>query len=97
MYLLQMELRYNLASGSAGQLTPVVFLDHARSRINHDPWPGFTGNNVRSLSAVGVGLEMVFPASVFLRGWYARKVGTEPATADADRSSRVWAQFGVLF
>ena len=97
VYLLQMELRYGAAIGNAGTLTPILFLDHARSRINHDPWPGFTGKNDRSLSAAGVGLEWSLPGAFFVRGWYAHKVGTEPALAEPDKSSRIWVQAGAVF
>jgi len=96
-YLFQMELRYNAGGLGSGQLAPSVFVDHAHSRINHHPWATFTGVNDRSLSAFGVGLEWATPGGIFMRAWYAHKLGTETATADTDAPSRFWAQVGVVF
>ena len=97
VHFAQAELRYNAGSWLGGQLTALVFLDHARSRINHRTWEGFTGNNIRSLSGAGIGAEWTMSAQVFVRGWYAQKLGHEAATADTDKDSRVWLQAGVLF
>ncbi len=94
--LIQAELRYQ-AAWLGGQLVPSIFVDYARSRINHHTWPGFTGNNIRHLSAWGVGVEWTRTDQFFARGWYASKLGNEPATADTDSTSRVWLQAGVLF
>jgi hemolysin activation/secretion protein len=97
VHFAQAELRYSAGSWLGGQLTPLVFLEHARSRINHRTWDGFTGTNVRSLSGAGIGAEWTMSAQVFVRGWYAHKLGEEAATADTDKDSRVWLQAGVLF
>jgi len=97
VHLAQAELRYNAGTRLGGQLTPLVFLEHARSRINHRTWEGFTGKNVRELSGFGVGAEWTRTGQSFARGWYAHKLGNEAATADTDRDSRVWLQVGVLF
>ena len=95
--LVQAELRYTGISWQGGQLTPAFFVDFARSRINHHTWPGFTGTNDRYLSALGLGVEWTRTNQFFARGWFARKLGDEPATADTDSDSRVWLQGGVLF
>ena len=92
-----MELRYNAGGLWSGQLAPSVFLDHAHSRINHRPWSTFTGVNDRSLSAFGLGLEWASAGGVFVRAWYAHKLGGEPATADTDAPSRFWMQVGAVF
>lgn len=92
----QAELRYNAGSWLGGQLTPLIFLEHARSRINHRTWEGFTGKNVRTLSGAGIGAEWTMSWQVFVRGSYAHKLGQEAATADTDKDSRVWLQVGVL-
>jgi hemolysin activation/secretion protein len=97
VHFAQAELRYNAGSWLGGQLTPLVFLEYGRSRINHRTWEGFTGKNVRRLSGAGIGAEWTMSAQVFVRGWYARKLGEETATADTDKDSRVWLQAGVLF
>lgn len=95
--LAQAELRYAAGSVLGGQLTPVAFIDYAHSRINHRTWAGFTGDNTRELAGWGAGLEWSMTAQFFTRGWYARKIGNEPATADNDRDDRVWFQAGMLF
>jgi hemolysin activation/secretion protein len=97
VHFAQAELRYNAGSWLGGQLTPLLFLDYARSRINHRTWEGFRGKNVRTLSGAGVGAEWTMSAQVFVRGWYAQKLGEEAATADADKDSRIWLQAGVMF
>jgi hemolysin activation/secretion protein len=96
-HVLQAELRYHTIGLFGGHLVPVVFVDWARSRINHEIWSGFTGPNKRRLSGYGLGAEYAFAGSTFVRGWYARKRGDEPATADVDRKDRLWLQAGALF
>ncbi|HEV3009084.1 MAG TPA: ShlB/FhaC/HecB family hemolysin secretion/activation protein [Burkholderiales bacterium] len=96
-HVLQAELRYHTLAVFGGHLVPMVFADWAQSRINHEVWPGFTGSNKRRLSGYGLGAETAFAGSTFVRGWYARKRGNEPATADVDRKDRLWLQAGALF
>ena len=96
-HLFQAEARVNGGTWQGGQVVPSAFLDYGVSRINHEPWPGFTGVNYRKLAGMGVGIEWSRPGSLFVRGWYAHKLGNEPALADADRPSRVWVQAGALF
>ena len=95
--LLQAELRYNAGLLGKGELVPMLFADWARSRLNHETWAGFTGPNERRLAGYGVGAEWAIAGAYFVRGWYARKSGDEPATADRDRKDRVWLQAGILF
>lgn len=95
--LAQAELRYAAGALYGGQFAPVAFFDYAQSRINHRTWEGFTGDNFREIAGWGAGLEWTMTGQYFARGWYARKIGNEPATADRDRNDRVWLQAGVLF
>jgi hemolysin activation/secretion protein len=97
VHLVQAELRYNAGTWRGGQLAPSFFVDHARSRINHQTWESFTGKNERRLSGFGVGAEWAIPGFLFVRGWYAHKLGEEAATADVDKSGRIWVQAGALF
>ena len=97
VHLVQAELRYNAGAWRSGQLAPSVFVDHARSRINHQTWEGFSGRNERRLSGAGIGAEWAIPGSLFVRGWYAHKLGKEAATADVDKTGRIWVQAGALF
>ena len=97
VHLLQIELRYDAGSWRGGRLTPLLFLDHARSRLNHRLWDGFNGANVRHLSDFGLGTEWAIPGAWFVRGWYAHKLGGEAATAEPDRAARLWLQAGLLY
>lgn len=93
--LLQAELRYAGWALLDGQLSPFVFFDAARSRLNHTPFAA--GANLRKLRGWGLGAEWSMPGKVFVRAWAARKLGNEAATADTDRSGRLWLQAGILF
>ena len=93
--LLQAELRHSGTVLFDGQLSPFLFFDAARSRINHEPFAA--GRNLRELQGWGLGAEWSMPGKLFARAWFARKLGNEAATADTDRSSRLWLQAGVLF
>jgi hemolysin activation/secretion protein len=97
VHLFQAEARINAGQFQGGQVVPSAFFDMGTSRINHEPWAGFTGVNYRKLAGAGLGLEWSRPGSLFVRSWYAHKIGNEPALADVDRPSRVWVQGGVLF
>ena len=97
VHLLQAELRYAAGIWRNAQLSPLLFLDYARSRTNHQVWEGFSGRNVRSLYDAGVGAEWANPGIWFIRGWYAHKLSNEVATADRDRAFRLWFQVGMLF
>jgi hemolysin activation/secretion protein len=93
--LLQAELRYAGWALLDGQLSPFLFLDAARSRINHQPFAA--GRNLRELRGWGLGAEWSVPGKLFVRAWAARKLGNEAATADTDRSGRLWLQAGILY
>lgn len=93
--LLQAELRHAGWALLDGQLSPFLFLDAARSRLNHTPFA--EGANVRKLRGWGVGAEWSVPGKLFVRAWAAQKLGNEAATADTDRSSRFWLQVGILY
>lgn len=97
VHLFQAEARLNGGTWRGGQIVPSAFFDMGASRINHEPWPTFTGVNYRKLAGAGLGLEWSRPGQLFMRGWYAHKIGNEPALADADRDWRIWVQAGVLF
>ena len=58
--------------------------------INKNPW--FAGKNTRSLSGAGVGITWADNNNFFVRAYYARKLGSEPAISAPDRSGRFWIQ-----
>ena len=74
-----------------------IFYDAARARINHRIFAGFAGRNLRKLAGYGLGAEWTTKGGGFVRAWYARKAGSEEATAEPDRTSRFWTQAGVVF
>lgn len=90
--LITAELRHNLTP--RWQL--VGFVDAARATLNAEPWTGYTGASSRSLSGAGVGVN--FAANGYnAKAFYAHKLGSEKATADADRSGRLWLQVSKSF
>jgi len=95
--LVQLELHYSGFPLGTGQFSPFVFYDAARSKINHNVFSGFAGDNTRKLSGYGVGTEWTVPGNLFVRTWYARKAGNEPALAEPDRKDRFWFQAGIFF
>lgn len=77
-----------------GRMQLVAFVDAGSVRTHKEPW--VEGRNRRTLSAVGLGLVWSDPRNFLLRTYYARKLGSEPATSSPDRSGRFWIQ-GVKF
>jgi hemolysin activation/secretion protein len=86
--LITAELRHNLPAGF--QL--VGFVDTARAKLIEDRWASATGDNQRTLSGVGLGLNWMHPEWFALTAFYAHKLGNEKATSDTDRSGRFWVQ-----
>ncbi|WP_233503431.1 hypothetical protein [Sphingomonas psychrotolerans] len=64
-------------------------------RYAQDPW--FTGSNHARRSGYGAGLNWYGPEGFILRGSYARKLGTGPATSAPDRDGRFWFQIVKMF
>jgi hemolysin activation/secretion protein len=95
VHLLQAELRHTGWALLGGQLSPFLFLDAARSRLNHTPFA--EGTNLRKPRGWGVGAEWAMPGKLFVRAWAARKLGGEAATAETDRSGRLWLQAGINY
>lgn len=95
-YRLTGELRWRLPGLSAGanNLYLNTFYDYGSVIVNKDPYS--TDPNRRSLTALGLGLLWTRDWDYALRLDYAWKVGGEQATADRDKSGRVWLQ-GVKY
>lgn len=89
--LLTVELRHAL--GANWQL--VGFVDAATGRANAEPFAGAPGTR-RSLSGAGVGLNWAGPQGWTARVFYAHRLGHK-ATAEPDRSGRVWLQASRSF
>lgn len=85
-WLANLELRYS--HDSAWQF--FGFYDAAGGRLSHDPVAG-TLNNSRTLSGVGLGVNLVLPAEISLQAFAAWRTSSEP-TSDKDRSPRFGLQ-----
>jgi hemolysin activation/secretion protein len=91
--LLTVEARMDLAKLSqpvTGQVQLVTFVDAGSVTLNKSPWA--PGDNHRSLSGAGVGINWGDPGNFLVRAYYARKLGNSIATSAPDRSGRFWIQ-----
>lgn len=79
-----------LAASWPGRMQLLAFVDAGRVRMNHSPWAA--GANRRTLSGWGLGANWGDPGNFLVRAYYARKLGSEPATSAPDRSGRFWIQ-----
>jgi hemolysin activation/secretion protein len=73
-----------------GQLQLIGFVDTGSVTINKNPWS--TGDNRRTLSGAGVGLNWSETNNFLVRAFYARKLGNDAATSAPDKSGRFWIQ-----
>ncbi len=97
-YVLNLEARYLLPKFSEtlpGQMHLIGFVDTGSIRINEDPWAA--GDNTRTLSAAGVGINWVEANNFVARAYYAVKLGNEDAISAPDRSGRFWFQLVKYF
>lgn len=92
-YLVNLEARWQLPKPTAmpGQVQLIGFVDAGRVSINKKPWPN-SGDNQRTLSGVGVGVNWYETNNFMVRAYYAVKVGDEAATSAPDKSGRFWIQ-----
>jgi hemolysin activation/secretion protein len=97
-YLLTVEGRMDLPplpQSVPGRMQLVAFADSGHVTIDHTPWAG--GDNRRTLSGAGVGVNWGDPGNFLVRAYYARKIGSESATSAPDRSGRFWVQLVKYF
>lgn len=97
-YLATVEARLRLGQWTGklpGEFELIGFVDTGQVRYAQDPW--FAGSNHASRSGYGAGLNWYGPEGIILRGSYARKLGTGPATSAPDRDGRFWFQIVKLF
>ena len=78
-----------------GAFDLIGFIDTGAVRYAHSPW--FAGANRAVRSGYGAGLNWYGPEGIIIRGTYARKLGTGPATSAPDRDGRFWFQIVKLF
>lgn len=92
-YLLTLEARMDLPPLPApvpGSAQLVAFVDTGTVRMNKEPWAA--GDNSRTLSGAGVGINWGEAGNFLVRASYARKLGGETATSSPDKSGRFWIQ-----
>jgi hemolysin activation/secretion protein len=96
-YVLTLEARYQLHQMSCNlpsQLQLLAFIDTGVVQFNHTPW--MVGDNRRTLSGVGVGVNWTQSQNFMVRAYYAEKLGHEPAKSAPDSRGRFWVQ-GVKY
>lgn len=88
-----LEARYlvpGFAERFSGQLQLVGFVDAGTVAVNQSPW--LAGDNRRTLSGAGVGLNWSVPGNFLIRTSYAQRLGSEAAQSAPDRRGRFWVQ-----
>ena len=73
-----------------GHMQLVAFVDAGHATLNRNPW--LAGDNHRTLSGAGVGVNWGDPGNFLVRAYYAFKLGSENAISAPDRSGRFWVQ-----
>lgn len=74
----------------AGRLQVLGFYDIGSVRLSRNRYA--SGDNRRTLSGVGIGLDWLGHSGLALKAYYAHKTGNEKATSVPDRSGRFWLQ-----
>jgi hemolysin activation/secretion protein len=73
-----------------GRFEMIGFIDTGEVRYAQHPW--FTGSNHARRTGYGAGINWAGPQGLLIRGSYARKWGTGPATSAPDQAGRFWIQ-----
>lgn len=97
-YILNAEARLALDALSErlpGEFQTFAFVDYGAVTLNKSPW--VAGDNHRSLSAAGVGLNWEGGDNITVRVAYAFKLGSERALSAPDRSGRLWVHIAKFF
>ena len=91
-YVLTLEARLRLPTPDQfpGQMQLIGFIDTGSVTTHKNPWDA--GDNRRTLSGAGVGLNWSDTNNFLVRALYARKLGNEAATSAPDKSGRFWVQ-----
>lgn len=92
-YLLNLEGRHTLPpfwDRPTGQAQLIGFIDTGTVTINKSPW--VAGQNKRTLSGFGVGLNWTDERSLVFKALVAHKLGHEKATSAPNSTTRFWLQ-----
>lgn len=91
-YILNLEAHLALPALSAripGQWQTIGFLDTGTGSLNKNDYGG-VGQNRRTLSGGGLGLNWFGPQGIIVKADYAHKLGAAAATSAPDADSRFW-------
>ncbi len=96
-YVATLEARMQLPKFSSlpGHMELIGFVDSGTVTLHKNPW--FAGDNRRTLSGAGVGVNWSDPGNFMVRAYYARKLGSEMALSAPDKSGRFWIQMVKYF
>jgi hemolysin activation/secretion protein len=97
--ILTLETRTSISGLSdrlPGQLQLIGFVDMGSVSINRFPWDA-TSANSRELRGAGLGLNWIGPGNLFIKAYWAFKLGDAVATSAPDASSRFWLQILKAF
>jgi len=92
-YVLTLEARWLLPKFSErlpGQVQLIGFVDTGSVTLYKNPW--VAGQNQRTLSGAGIGLNWFESGNFMVRAYYAFKLGSEAATSAPDADGRFWIQ-----
>ncbi|MDO8250292.1 MAG: ShlB/FhaC/HecB family hemolysin secretion/activation protein, partial [Rhodoferax sp.] len=91
-YVLTLEARVRVPTPVQlpGQVQLIGFVDTGSVTTHKNPWEA--GDNRRTLSGAGVGLNWSDTNNFMVRAFYARKLGSEAAQSAPDKSGRFWIQ-----
>jgi hemolysin activation/secretion protein len=78
-----------------GQMHLIGFVDSGSGTANKHPWA--TGENHRTLSGAGIGLNWEDYNNFVVNTYWAHKVGNEVATSAPDKNGRFWIQLVKYF
>jgi hemolysin activation/secretion protein len=79
----------------SGSTQLIGFIDSGAVAINNHSWA--EGNNHRTLSGAGIGLNWSGPEHWVVKSYYAQKLGNQAAVSAPDSSGRFWLQAAKYF
>lgn len=97
-YVLNLEVRSllpRLSDRQSGQMQFIGFVDTGTATLNKKPWTA--GENRRTLSGAGLGLNWVDNDNFVVKAYYARKLGNATAMSAPDKTGRFWLQAAKYF
>lgn len=97
VHLINLELRRTLEPLAQGSLDVLLLADFGVSRLVHETWAGYTGESVRRLSSLGMGVAYKTTNNWSVRADYARRLGSQAAQSEPDSPGRFWLQVVKLF